>query len=294
MLKFYKPSGHFSPLSFLYLAITAIVVLPILALIYTYLIWYIPFVYINLFITLGFGFAVGFAVNFLVIKLGKVRNTKLAMIFGLIAGFIALYFSWVVWVDLVFNMGESYGTSRIGITTSNIKFFQVVQLALHPKELFQIILEINQTGTWGFGSTAVSGIFLAIIWIIEALIVLVLSVLLPLGQAKTPFCEYDNKWFKEDTLKPFNFIIARSELIKNIENSNSETFDELSIIVDPKLNSHSIFTLYSSKKGESYLSIENKKMRKNKKNEIEFDNDEFISYAFINRDLKDSLLKKLS
>ncbi|RNC87953.1 MAG: hypothetical protein ED556_01835 [Winogradskyella sp.] len=292
MLKFYEPSGNFSPVSFLYFLLTSIIVLPLLALIYTYLIWYIPFVYVNLFITIGFGFAVGFAINFMVIKLGKVRNKTLATIFGVLSGLIALYFSWAVWVDLVFNVGEVYGTSRIGIATSNIKFFQVVQLALHPKELFLIIMEINESGTWGFGSTTVSGIFLAIIWIIEALIVLVLSVLAPIGQSTIPFCEHDNKWFKENELPAFNLISNPNEFIGYIENHNSDAFKELTKVPNSGESDHSIFTLYSSKKGENYLSIENKKMKKNSKGETEFDGNEFITYAMITSDFKQILLEK--
>lgn len=292
MAKYYKSSGNFSPISFLYFIVVSLVILPILALIYTYLIWYIPFVYINLFITIGFGFAVGLVVNLLVIKLGKVRNTTLAVIFGLIAGSIALYFSWVIWVDLVFNAGESYGTSRIGITTSNIKFFQVVELALHPKELFSIITEINSVGTWGFRSTAVSGLFLTVIWIIEALIILVLSFLLPLGQSSTPFCELNNTWFKEIELPAFNFINEPLEFIANLENSVSTSFDELEKVINPEEADHSLFTLYSSKKGDAYLSIENCKLKKNSKGEIDFDKDELVTYIALNNEIKDTLLKK--
>lgn len=292
MANYYKASGQFSPISFLYFIGASLIVLPILALIYTYLIWYIPFIYINLFITLGFGFAVGLTVNFLVIKLGKVRNHKLAMVFGFFAGLIALYFSWAVWVDLVFNIGESYGTSRIGITTSNIKFFQVVELALHPKELLSIIAEINAVGTWGIGSSTVSGIFLTIIWIIEALIVIVLSILPPLGQSKTPFCELNNNWFKEVELPALEVIRLPGKFIEDIENVNLQSFEDLKTVHTPKVESHSVFTIYSSKKGENYLSVENRKASKNRKGDIDFNKEEFVTYIQLDKEIKEVLLKK--
>ncbi|MGB0891925.1 MAG: hypothetical protein ACPGUU_06195, partial [Flavobacteriaceae bacterium] len=59
-----------------------------------------------------------------------------------------------------------------------------------------------------------------------------------------------------------------------------------------KTESHSIFSLYTSKKGDSYLSIENKKMKTNRKGEIEFDDNEFITYISLNSELRDVLLQR--
>ncbi len=292
MSTYYKPSGNFSPVSFIYFILSALIIFPILALIYTYLIWYIPFIYINFFITAGFGFAVGITISQLAIKIGKVRNTKIALLFGLLGGAIALYFSWAIWVDLVINAGESYGNSRIGITSSNSKISQILGLALQPNLLFELISEINETGTWGLRSSTVSGIFLTIIWVIELLIVLVISIFTPYIRAKIPFCELDNKWFNEEILPAYNYIKNSKEMTANLENSNQQSFDELEDATNPENESHSIFTLFSSEKGESYLTIENKLAETNSKGEIDFKNNEFIEYIAINRTLKDKLLKK--
>ncbi len=56
----YKPSGKYSPLSPIYLVLTCATVVPALAWLYAYAIWYCPFIYINFFITLGFGAFVGY------------------------------------------------------------------------------------------------------------------------------------------------------------------------------------------------------------------------------------------
>jgi len=291
MSTYYQPSGRFSPSSFLYFILASAIAIPLLALAYTYLIWYIPFFYINLFITAGFGFAAGIVISHLAIKIGKVRNATLALIFGLLGGLIALYFSWAIWVDLVFNIGESYGNSRIGITTSNIEFLQVFGLILNPDTLFELIAEINKTGTWGIRSTPVSGTMLTIIWVIEFLIVLILSVMFPYIKAKTPFCEMDNKWFKEEELPAFNYIKNPKEMVVNLENSNQNSFINLQPSTTSENESHSIFTLYSSEKGENYLTIENKQAKTNDKNEIEFDNNEFVEYISISSELRNKLLK---
>jgi hypothetical protein len=53
----------------------------VLSAIYGYAIFYIPFIYINLFVTFGFGALVGLLVGFAA-KLGKVRNSVLVVLFG--------------------------------------------------------------------------------------------------------------------------------------------------------------------------------------------------------------------
>ncbi len=290
MAQYYKASGNFSMISFVYFLATSLIIIPIAALAYTYLVWYIPFIYINFFITAGLGLLTGISISYLAVRLGKVRNTKIAILFGVLGGFIALYFSWVVWVDLVFNASDSYGTSRVGITVSNTKMDELIHLLTNPSILFELIGEINSVGTWGIRSATVSGTFLSIIWIIEALIVLVLSVIFPLGAAKKPFCELHNKWFEENTLPAFNFIEDYKQLIGNIETANTTSFDALEYVPNIEETSHSIFTLYSSDQGESYLSIENKFAKTNSKGEIDFDSNEFLEYAWIDTTLKNKLV----
>ena len=289
MSKYYIPTGKISPTSFIYFGLASFILLPILALLYTYLVWYIPFIYINFFITAGFGFGAGIMISYFSIKLGKVRNPKVAAILGLLGGLIALYFSWVIWVDLVFNIGESYGTDRIGITTSNVKFKELLELAFQPGFLFDTILEINKVGTWGIRTATVSGTLLFVFWFIEALIILVIATILPYFSSKKPFCEFNNEWFKEIKLPSFNFIEDTQSIISSLESNDRNSFDTIESESNSENKSHSIFTLYSSQKGESYLSIENKLASINDKGEVDFDNDEFIEYIEISTELKDKL-----
>jgi len=176
MSNYYTPSGKVSPMAYVYFLLATIIIFPILALIYAYAIWYIPFPYINFFIAAGFGLGIGATVNFLVVKYGKVRSYGIALLFGLIGALFAMYFHWAIWVDLVMNIGETYGTDRIGIATSNIKMGQVFTLVTNPGPLFGIIGEINNVGTWGLKGSVVSGTPLTVIWVIEALIILFVAV----------------------------------------------------------------------------------------------------------------------
>ena len=126
MSNYYKPSGKFSPISFVYFILVCTVALPILATIYAYLIWYIPIIYLNFLVTFGFGFAIAITVGYLVVRLGKVRNYGLAILFALIASLVAYYLQWVVWADLAINTSEVYGNKQIGVAVSNVQIEQLL------------------------------------------------------------------------------------------------------------------------------------------------------------------------
>lgn len=290
MAHYYKASGRFSPLAFVTFIILALTAFPLLGLIYAYAIWYIPFIYVNFLIAAGFGFVVGLLIQKFVIRLGKVRNALLGLLFGIIGGTVALYFHWAVWVDLVLNISDTVGGDGFGMAVSNIKILEVFTLAFNPGALFSLISEINELGTWGLaGDSSVSGTFLLIIWIIEFGIVVVLSLITPAAGAKEPFSEVQGKWYEQDLLPPFDFISDPSLLLQAIEYDSTE--------IDKVLNrpfshneSHSIFTLYTCAEDAHLLSINNKIAKTNKKGEIEFSDQEILEPITISDSMKSLLL----
>jgi len=288
---YYKPSGKFSPASFVYFLILCVTAFPILGLLYAYCIWYIPFIYINFIIAGIFGLITGFLINSFVIGKGKVRNVTLAVLLGILGGAIALYFHWAVWVDLVINAGESYGSSRIGVTVSNIKIFQVFGLVARPDILFEFIGQINEFGTWGIKGSTVSGIFLTIIWIIEFIIIVGVSTFMTFPKAYQPFCEQGNTWFEEKELGTFQFIENTAEIKKQLESKDSSQIEGVKMFSNTDTN-HSIFTLYTSKFGENYLTIDNKTAKIDKNGKLDFDSDEFVEYIAITSSLRDVLINK--
>ncbi|GAA4054249.1 hypothetical protein [Flavobacterium chungnamense] len=292
MKQFYKPSGKFSPSFILFFLLVSLIAFPLLGLIYAYCIWYIPFIYINFFITLGFGFLVAFCVNKVVIRKGKVRNPVLALFIGFFAGIVALYFHWSVWIDLVINAGESYGSDRIGVTVSNIEFLQVFSLIFQPTMVFEYISMVNEFGTWGLGGATVSEAFLWVIWAIEFVIIVGVSSFLPYLESKKPFSESTNSWYEEITLPALSFIENKEQLIADITSNNHSGFDFLNKEVNKESESHSVFTLYKSKSGKNYLTIDNKTSSLDSKGKVEFKSDEFVEYIMIDGQLSKILSEK--
>jgi hypothetical protein len=292
MIEYYKPSGKFSPVFILYFVLVSVLIFPILGLGYAYLLWYIPIIYINFFVTLGYAFLVGLTLNVLVIKKGKVRNPILASVIGVLGGVVALYFHWASWLDLVINAGETYGDSHIGITVSNVKLFQIYELAIQPNFVLDLINEVNITGTWGIRGATVSGLFLWVIWIIEALGIVVIASFLTYGQSIKPFCEFSDNWYEEIVHPAFNFVFEKDKLVQDIKNIDKNCFESFVKEEDFKNQSHSIFTVYRSKTGKNYISIENKTAKTNSKGAIEFRNDEFIKLMAIDSQLSKLLQNK--
>jgi hypothetical protein len=293
MLNYYKPSGAFSPLSFGYVLAISLLVAPILGLAYSYAIWYIPFIYIRFFLTLGFGFAIGFLTNNVVVKYGKVRNSVLAIIFSIFISLVAIYFSWAVWLDLIINAGESYGNEKLGITVSNIEFLQVFSLAGQPSVLFSLMQEVNQVGSITIKTITISGIFLSIIWLIEALMVIGLAIFMSTTQSKKPFCERTGQWFTETILPATELIEDKDKMRADLEKAVPSVFDNLVKNQEIATQSHSIFSLYSSENGENYLSIENKVAKIDDKGKTDFDTEEFIQYIGLSEKMTKTLLEKL-
>src|SRR5690348_2250719 len=89
----YRHSGKFNaPGLVLSVVVAAALGFP-LGLAYAYLIRWIPFIYVNILATAGYGFVFGL-VTTKVLKATQVRNTALAGLCGLAAGLIALYCDW--------------------------------------------------------------------------------------------------------------------------------------------------------------------------------------------------------
>lgn len=177
---FYKHSGKFGVHGPLLAVLAAVVVGYPLGILYAYLVKWIPFIYLNFFITVGYGLAFGF-MTVPLLKFAKVRNGIIALLTGLAVGLCAAYFSWNGFLHAVAKEPPAL-----------ISFAQLSRLMKY----------LYENGSWGIGfssSSPVTGIVLAIVWLVEAGIIIGASVLLAYGAvASTPFSERDECWLNEE------------------------------------------------------------------------------------------------
>lgn len=174
----YRHSGRVgalgAPIIFLVGGISAI----LLAAVYSYGLAWIPLIYVSFLLTGGFGAILGLIVG-ICAKIGKIRNPFIVGIFGLMIGALGLYMSWA------FDGMARFGTEEIAGPI------------LNPLALKEYMSIFYAEGFWGMGrgGGTVSGIFLGIIWLVEAVIILGLAWLISHGSvASLPFCENCNRW----------------------------------------------------------------------------------------------------
>ena len=177
-LETYRHSGKFNaPGLVLVVAAAAAIGFP-LGLAYSYLLRWIPFVYVNVLATCGYGFVFGW-VTTRILKASQVRNTALAILCGLAAGLIGLYLEWSGHLHVLFDDGPWF---------------------FRPDQILRGMAILYAEGSWGMRSGGnITGIPLALVWVAEAGLIVGFATMLPFTFVKeTPFCEKTRCWLDED------------------------------------------------------------------------------------------------
>ena len=177
-LETYRHSGKFRAEGMvLSVAAAAAIGFP-LGLAYAYLLRWVPFIYVNILATFGYGFVFGW-VTTRILKASQMRNPALAALCGLAAGLMALYGEWSGHLHTLFKDAPWF---------------------FRPDQILRTIPLLYEQGTWGMKSGGnVTGIPLAIVWVAEAGIIVGMAALLPFTFVKeTPFCEKTKVWLDEE------------------------------------------------------------------------------------------------
>lgn len=198
MSLYYQPSNKLPLGGVLLLVLGSVVAAAALAFVYIYAMWYIPFIYVNFFLCLGFGLALGWVLAALV-RAGKLRSPGGVTALAGLVGLAAVYVEWAVYLTLLFN-SETTGTGRDADTTTSFSAGFLVSALTHPGQMLAAMRQINETGTWSLKGSTPSGIFLALIWLLEALIIVGGAVLLARAQAGEPFSETADEWAAEEEM----------------------------------------------------------------------------------------------
>jgi hypothetical protein len=170
---YYIHSGKVPVASIVLMLAYGLIAAFLLSLVYGYAIAYIPIIYLNFFLTLGFGALTGYAVG-MGGKQGKARNPGFYALIGLLVGLVAEYGGWVAWF---------YASSDQQL------------LPASPGELWTSIQLVAATGAWSIFGWTPTGFSIYAIWTIEGLMIVGTSTLLAWGFVEsTPFCEQCVKW----------------------------------------------------------------------------------------------------
>ncbi len=176
---YYKRSGRCNCGKLLLFTLAGMAVAIPLALAYQLAINYIPFIYVNVLLTLGLGFCGG-AMGVLILNKSKCRNFGIDMLVGLLLGTWMLWLSWGVLVSLL---------------VKEIPIFA----AMRPDMIMAVAGKVMEPGTnyLTIRSIEITGLGLITVWGIEALLILGTSLAAVLAmKSETTFCESCQKWTK--------------------------------------------------------------------------------------------------
>ncbi len=175
-MQFYRHSGRCGMWGVPVAAGVGVVTALVLGAVYAYGTNWIPFIYLNALLTVGFGLAVGAAVAWGA-RAGKIRSMPIAVMVGGVVGVLAIYFAWVF--DPM---------ARVEIVDQPIWDLQT---------LWAYMKLGYDEGFWSIGQHGgeVKGVFLAGVWAVEAVIIIGVAALTVRGLLGTrPFCETCNRW----------------------------------------------------------------------------------------------------
>ena len=181
-----------------------------LAVAYAYAILYVPLAgYITALLTGGFGLFLGVSIG-LPLKTGKTRNRRAAVLCALPVVLGAFYVSWAVWVFAFLRRSGGEGVP-------------LQALLLHPRDLWDTIVQINAVGPWRLKGLRPTGAWLWALWGIEALTVIGLGLLGAQTTLDQPFCERCELWTEEEKELLALAPVDREELVRRLETDDLDT-----------------------------------------------------------------------
>ncbi|KJD33542.1 hypothetical protein PK35_06770 [Tamlana nanhaiensis] len=249
-INYYNESGKTSNLSISLFVLSGLLLITVLGYLYASLILFIPILYFNFLITIGYAFAVSFVTRILSIAF-KIRNRKKTISINIVFALFAVYIQWVSYIFLI-SFENNYFIQII----NNFDYFLL--LLIRPDLVVLDIIEISKVGLWSIGSSGVylRGLVLWLVWLVEASIIIFVAWNNFRQFEIIPFSEKDNKWFKKRVFDfDFEYIPLKKQFIDDFEKNPSEAISQLKRGNGLR---HSKITLYQSEtETKSIISIDN-------------------------------------
>jgi hypothetical protein len=272
-LTYYRPSGITPVPGAVATLVLSAVAGSLLGAVYAFVNHHDPWLYINVFLVVGFGFSLGWIVSLGVRKF-RVRNVLVAAITGFLvfaSAWITHWFFYVSTVIVDLNTDSSYDAATIVEMIVEIAF----GLMRDPESMWEVILDLNREGLWSLAGSsggdagfAPQGIVLALLWGAEALVICYFSVKKPWNEASKPYSERLDRWMDPQTAPvPVAFI----ENVNDFKNAVSR--NDYSALTTPlpsagdeenENTKYATLDLYSDS-FDSYVSVQNVSIKLKKK-----------------------------
>lgn len=278
---YYSPSGKVPALALIGSLLLGMVGSIVLAIIYIALQWFIPIIYFNVFITLGFGAGIYYLLNFF-FKQWKLRNRGVAILITLIVAIIGFYAQWALFVSLMFNAEGTMGGDTWVKSSFSLEGFKA--FFMHPSFIWEAMQGLNEVGTFTLKKSPVSGGMLWAVWGIEMAIIIITPILMAFrGVTIFPFSEKDQVWMNRRVLPGrMKFIEDKDATARMLANHDfAYVYDHLSE-EEEHLSFATAEVFESETDDHQYLVIYNHQFVE-KKGKVEEKKDSVIEFLRINR-----------
>ena len=262
-IRFYKPSGSFSPVGVVLTLIVGAVVMVPAAIVYCLATRHIPIVYANFIVTYIFGAIAGMVVVFGAKRFG-IRNVAVAGAMGGVLFLVGYAAHWPAYVSVLLCDWdeEPFNIALIAQTA--------MELAENPDVLLELVREIMEEGTWSLGkgsNSVVRGMMLGGVWVAEAILILVAAVSIPVKKVRSPYSEKKGEWIKEEKMEtPISYIENTDAFMNAMARHDyaSLTTPMPTAADDPAQKGFARVSLYPDDR-ETYVSVTNVQVKRNKK-----------------------------
>lgn len=255
---YYKPSGRITVGGILGFVLLGAVAAFGLAFGYVYATWYIPFIYINVVLTLAFGALLAYVLKRMT-TVGKLRNPALVGWLALAVGLWAWYVQWAVYLTLLNGAGETeHAGRRFSITHTSFELDVFLGLITRPDLVLGMLPRLAEDGIWSIFTVRVSGFVLYLVWFAEMLILLVFPWIVARAEAGVPFSERAGQWAEKRTFPQpaaaFPDAAATKAALEAADWSHLQP-----LVGEETANPYGRLYLYHAPNDEdcSYLSLEN-------------------------------------
>lgn len=303
MFDTYKPSGKFGGMTIPLVLVGAVVAVA-LAYAYHLLLEWIPLIYVNFLATLFFAIGLGMIGSWIV-GAGHIRNRMIAVVMGVLLALSALsakyYFQHQTFCNQIVDAeadglfqqaAEPLSAEQRQDALRELKKLvrQEVGIADHLK------LRVDQG--WNIGrrgnGAPVNGIFVYLVWLVEAGMLLYYAVTNPLAAAGEPYSEKLNAWASEEEAV-MTLPVTDDEMVAKIQSASS--VDDLLSIPIPKTDQSDKFAIYrvNSLEGQemedAYLSVDLLELSVNSKGEQETKSTSLVKHAILSSEQRKQLVE---
>ncbi len=292
MFQTYRPSGQMGVLT-IPLVIVALIASFLTAYVYQLLLFWIPLIYVNFLLTAAFGFLVGLF-GTLAIKFGHTRNILMGVAIAAIVGLGGLTGKYYFQFQDDVTRSTDYILEEENLPEE--KRAEIEQLLREEGFMAHIQFRVDEGWSIGRGGNGmpINGIFVYIIWLIEAGIVVGIAYLMTSTAAGEPYSETLNQWASEEETI-MRLPITSDAMVGQIRNAKS--VEELLSIPIPKTYESNQIAIYkvNSIEGQeledAYLTVVLETQTTNKKGEVEKSEENLVQYAVLSSENRKQLVE---